>query len=123
MGNSYGVMAKYMEDLDVGFEQRYCNFIDNIVYGTYDEMGEIKLKADTFDFSDWKNADQYKKMRMPAGQAIGLALSVLLFVALAALAFITQRSLTRKGTPWRPRRFNKSVEVSQGPANPTPPLI
>jgi hypothetical protein len=119
--NNYGVMAKYMEDLDAGFEQRYCNFIDNIVYGTYDEMGEIKLKADTFDFSDWKNADQYKKMRMPAGQAIGLALSVLLFVALAALAFITQRSLTRKGTPWRPRRFQKSVEIPAG--TNAPPLI
>jgi len=119
--SNYGVMAKYMEDMDAEFEQRYCNFIDNIVYGTYDEMGEIKLKADTFDFSDWKNPDQYKKMKMPAGQAIGLALSILLFVALAALAFITQRSLTRKGTPWRPRRFKKSVEIPAGTS--APPLI
>jgi len=119
--SNYGVMAKYMEDMDASFEQRYCNFIDNIVYGTYDEMGEIKLKADTFDFQDWKNPDQYKKMKMPAGQAIGLALSVLLFVSLAALAFITQRSLTRRGTPWRPRRFKKSVDMA--PPNPTPPLI
>jgi len=119
--SNYGVMAKYMEDIDAEYEQRYCNFIDNIVYGTYDEMGEIKLKADTFDFSDWKNPDQYKKMKMPAGQAIGLALSILLFVALAALAFITQRSLTRKGTPWRPRRFKKSVEMH--PPTGAPPLI
>ncbi len=120
--SNYGVMAKYMEDIDASYEQRYCNFIDNIVYGTYDELGEIKLKADTFDFHDWKNADQYKKMKMPAGQAIGLALSILLFVALAALAFITQRSLTRRGTPWRPRRFKKNVDISP-PANPAPPLI
>lgn len=121
--NNYDMMSKYMETIDASFEQRYCAFIDNIVYGTYDEMGEIKLRSDTFDFNDWRNPDQYKKMKMPAGQAIGLALSILLVIALSALAFITQRSLTRRGTPWRPRRFKKSVEVSQGPANPTPPLI
>ena len=114
--NNYGTMSNYMDKIDLAFEQRYCAFIDNIVYGTYDEMGEIKLKADTFDFNDWRNPDQYKKLKMPAGQAIGLALSILLVVALSALAFITQRSLTRKGTPWRPRRFQKkSVEQ--------PPLI
>jgi len=121
--SNYGMMSKYMEEIDAAFEQRYCAFIDNIVYGTYDEMGEIKLKSDTFDFNDWRNPEQYKKMTMPASQAIGLALSILLTIALAAMAFVTQRSLTRKGTPWRPRRFKKSVEVEQGFPNPTPPLI
>jgi len=120
--SNYGIMAKYMEDEDAAMEKRYCSFIDNIAYGSYDEQGEITLKADSFDFSDWKNSDQYKKMSMPAGQAIGLALSILLFFALGALAFITQRSLTRRGTPWRPRRFRKSVDMAT-PANPTPPLI
>jgi hypothetical protein len=120
--SNYGIMAKYMEDEDAAYENRYCAFIDNIVYGSFDEQGEITLKADSFDFSDWKNSDQYKKMSMPAGQAIGLALSILLFFALGALAFITQRSLTRRGTPWRPRRFRKSVDMAT-PANPTPPLI
>jgi hypothetical protein len=103
--NNYNMMAKYMENLDEEFEQRYCNFIDNIVYGSYNEDGEIKLRADSFDFSDWKNPDQYKKMKMPAGQAVGLALSILLCIALSALAFITQRSLTRRSTPWRPKRL------------------
>lgn len=121
--SNYGMMSKYMEEIDAAFEQRYCAFIDNIVYGTYDEMGDIKLKSDTFDFNDWRNPEQYKKMKMPASQAIGLALSILLTIALAAMAFVTQRSLTRKGTPWRPRRFKKSVEVEQGFPNPTPPLI
>lgn len=121
--SNYGMMSKYMEEIDAAFEQRYCAFIDNIVYGTYDEMGDIKLKSDTFDFNDWRNPEQYKKMKMPASQAIGLALSILLTIALAAMAFVTQRSLTRKGTPWRPRRFKKSVEVEQGSPNPTPPLI
>jgi len=116
--SNYGMMAKYMENMDAEFEQRYCNFIDNIVYGTYNEMGEIKLKADSFDFSDWRNPEQYKKMKMPAGQAIGLALSVLLVIALSALAFVTHRALTRRGgrsTPWAPkfapkRLFRKDVE-------------
>ena len=122
--NNYGTMAKYMQETDAAFENRYCSFIDNIVYGSYDEMGEIKLKAETFDFANWKNPDQYKKVRMPAGQAVGLALSIVLVISLAAMAFVTQRSLTRRGTPWRPRRFRKSVEVAHGGApNPTPPLI
>merc|ERR1712194_952243 len=105
--NNYEMMAKYMENLDAEFEQRYCNFVDNIVYGSYDESGEIKLRADSFDLSDWRNPEQYKKMKMPAGQAVGLALSILLVVALPALAFVTQRSLTRRSTPWKPKRLSK----------------
>jgi len=108
--NNYEMMTKYMENLDAEFEQRYCNFIDNIVYGSYNENGEIKLRADSFDLSDWRNPEQYKKLRMPAGQAVGLALSILLVVALSALAFITQRSLTRRSTPWKPKRISSSVE-------------
>jgi len=126
--NNYDMMAKYMENLDEEFEQRYCNFIDNIVYGSYNENGEIKLRADSFDFSDWKNPDQYKKMRMPAGQAVGLAISVLLVIALSALAFVTQRSLTRRSTPWRPKRlFSKQKNLEQkgqsAAGNANPPLV
>lgn len=120
--SNYEKMSPYMETMDAAFEQRYCNFIDNIVYGTYDEMGEITLKADTFDFSDWKNPDQYKKVKMPAGQAIGLALSILLTISLAALAFITQRSLTRKGSPWSLRRFKKGDKTVETTTT-APPLI
>jgi hypothetical protein len=101
---NYNMMAKYMDSLDTEFEQRYCNFIDNIVYGAYDESGEVKLRPDSFDFSDWRNPEQYKKVRMPAGQAVMLAISVLLVVSLSALAFFTQRSLQRQSTPWRPKR-------------------
>jgi len=130
---NYGMMSKYMDTIDAAFEQRYCNFIDNIVYGTYNEKGEIKLKAESFDFNDWRNPEQYKKMRMPVGQAVGLALSALLVIALSALAFVTQRALTRGGSPWRPRRAfkNKDLERQEsgihlgrsasGPVNP--PLI
>jgi hypothetical protein len=101
---NYEMMAKYMDTMDAEFEQRYCNFIDNIVYGSYDEEGEIKLKPESFDLADWRNPEQYKKIRMPAGQAVMLSLSILLVVALAALALFTQRSLKRQSTPWRPKR-------------------
>merc|ERR1712087_698046 len=111
--NNYDMMSKYMENIDAAFEKRYCAFIDNIVYGTYDEMGEIKLRAETFDFKEWRNPEQYKKMRMPAGQAVGLALSILLVVALSALAFITQRSLTRRSTPWRPKRLSDPSSIER----------
>lgn len=112
--NNYEMMSKYMENIDAEFEQRYCNFIDNIVFGSYDESGEIKLKADTFDLGDWRNPEQYKKLRMPAGQAVGLALSILLVVALSSLAFITQRSLTSRGkSPWRPKRLSSSGPVER----------
>ncbi|KAL3914326.1 MAG: hypothetical protein SGARI_000179 [Bacillariaceae sp.] len=107
---NYDMMSKYMDELDAEFEQRYCNFIDNIVYGAYDETGEIKLRPESFDLSDWRNPSQYKKIRMPAGQAVLLSLSVLAVVALAALAFFTQRSLKRQSTPWRPKRAEIDME-------------
>lgn len=107
---NYAMMSKYMDDLDVEYETRYCNFIDNIVYGAYDENGEILLKPETFDLSDWRNPSQYKKIKMPAGQAVGLSISVILVISLAALAFFTQRSLRRQSTPWRPKRLNVDSE-------------
>jgi hypothetical protein len=108
--NNYEKMSKYMDSMDATFEQRYCNFIDNIVYGSYDESGEIRLRPEEFNLADWRNPEQYKKIRMPVGQAIGLALSVLLVVALAALAFFTQRSLVRQSTPWTPKRVEVDME-------------
>ncbi|KAL3914564.1 MAG: hypothetical protein SGARI_000057 [Bacillariaceae sp.] len=107
---NYDMMAKYVDELDAEFEQRYCNFIDNIVYGAYDETGEVKLRPDSFDLADWRNPEQYKKIKMPAGQAVLLSLSVLAVVSLAALAFFTQRSLKRQSTPWRPKRAEIDME-------------
>ena len=110
--DNYATMSKYLDALDLEYEQRYCNFIDNIVYGAYDESGEVLLKPETFDLADWRNPAQYKKIKMPAGQAVGLAISVILVIALAALAFFTQRSLTRQSTPWRPKRLAVDTESS-----------
>jgi hypothetical protein len=110
---NYETMAKYFDDLDGTYQKRYCNFIDNIVYGSYDESGEIKLRPESFDLADWRNPEQYKKIRMPAGQAVMLSLSVLLVIALAALAFFTQRSLTRQSTPWRPKRASMEIDMER----------
>lgn len=123
--SNYGKMTNYMDEVDVEYEQRYCNFIDNIVYGTYNEYGEIKLKNDSFDLADWRNPEQYSKVHsvnMPVGQAVLLSMSVLAVVALSALAFVTQRALTRgRSSPWKPRfgKFGKkSVEGSESASGP-----
>jgi hypothetical protein len=82
-----------------------CAFIGNIIYGTYDENGEIILD-DTFDYSDWKNAAQYRKLKLDASQIAGLAISLLLVIGLLAVVLIMQRSIARKEAPWRPKRNN-----------------
>jgi hypothetical protein len=102
--SNYEAMSVYMTEAELALETRYCSFIDNIIYGAYDEQGEVVLKREEFDFSDWKNPQQYKKLKMPASQAIGLALSILAVVALSATAIFTRRSLNRQSTPWRPKR-------------------
>ena len=120
-------------------EQNTCNFIDNIVYGTYDEQGEILLTSPTFDIRDWQNPAQYRKLRIPAIQVIGLALSLILVISLFAMAVYTKRALRRKDsltTPWRPRRYKASEapEITRSPSgitmvrsrsgnNSPPPLI
>jgi hypothetical protein len=100
---NYDKISRGMTQQEMDMETRYCSFIDNIVYGAYDEQGEILLKRETFDFSDWRNADQYRKLQMPASQAIGLAFSILLVVTLFASAVSTHRSLRRQSTPWSPK--------------------
>jgi hypothetical protein len=108
--NSYSEMSEYMSEAEIRQETRNCAFIDNIVYGTYDQQGDIQLTSPTFDFSDWKNPEQYRKVQLPASQAIGLALSVLLVVCLSATAIFMNRSLHRRDMPWRPRRFGRTLD-------------
>ena len=94
-------------------EKRYCTFIDNIVSGSYDETGEVVLKNTEFDINDWRNIEQYKKIRMPADQAIMLSLSVILVFALLAAAIVTNRQLQRRSTPWRPKRVDDSTSLAR----------
>ena len=108
---NHSAMTEFASETEIAQESLTCAFIDNIVYGTYDQQGDIVLTSPTFDFSDWKNPEQYRKVQLPAGQAIGLALSVLLVVCLSAVAIFMNRSLHRKDMPWRPRRFGRKVNM------------
>ena len=102
--DNYEYLELGMSQEQIEYEKRYCNFIDNIVYGAYDEQGDILLKPEQFDFSDWRNPDQYRKLKMPPRQAAGVAVSVIFFVTMLAAAVYTKRSLTRQSTPWTPKR-------------------
>jgi hypothetical protein len=108
--DDYAQLAMYASDAEIEQETRNCAFINNIVFGTYDEKGEIQLTSPTFDFNDWKNPEQYRKVKLPASQAVGLALSVLLVVSLSATAIFMNRSLHRRDMPWRPRRFGRTLD-------------
>lgn len=104
--NNFDTISRYMSAYELDLEKRNCAFIENIIYGAYDETGEIVLMADAFDFNDWRNPRQYKKLRMPPGQAIALAVSILVFMTAAATAIFTHRSLTRMSSPWRPKKMD-----------------
>lgn len=101
--NNFQAISYFMSAQEKDQEEHYCAFIDNIISGSFDESGEIVLRGDNFDISDWRNIEQYKKIRMPADQAILLSLSVILVVALFAAAAMTNRQLRRQSTPWRPK--------------------
>lgn len=98
---NFAQISQYMSSYELDLEKRNCGFIANIIHGAYDESGEILLKASAFDFSDWRNPQQYKKLKMPVGQAVFLSLSIIAFVASAAAAIFTHRSLTRASNPWK----------------------
>lgn len=99
---NFNTISLYMSQYEIDEEKRYCAFIKNIISGAYDESGEVLLKAEDFDFADWRNVQQYKKLSMPASQAVVLAMSVVLVIALAATATFMARALSRQSTPWRP---------------------
>jgi hypothetical protein len=125
-------MSVYMTQNEQDRETSSCAFIDNIVYGAYNEQGEISMKGEEFDMNDWKNPAQYKKINMPASQAIGVASSLLLVIALAATAIFTRRSLVRQTDPWSIKRRhvdpdllreNSSVDVERSRREPGVAII
>jgi len=103
--NNFQQISKYMSQYELDLEKRSCAFIENIISGSYDQSGDILLKPETFNFADWRNPRQYKKLKMPASQAVFLSLSIIVFIASAAAAIFTHRSLTRTSSPWRPKRM------------------
>lgn len=110
---TFSTISQYMSQYELDLEKRNCAFIDNILFGSYDEQGEILLHAESFDFNDWRNPHQYKKLRMPASQATLLSLSIILCVAMAAAACYTHRAIRRSSSPWKPRRPEGARSVEE----------
>ena len=100
--NNFNSISQYMSQYERDVEKRTCAFIENIIDGAYDESGEIFLSTGDFDFHDWRNPKQLKRVRMPAGQAVLLSASMIVFAALLATVVYTQRAFRRgKGVdPW-----------------------
>lgn len=103
---NFNQISMYMSEYELKLEEKNCAFIDNIIWGSYDESGEILLTPEEFDFSDWRNVNQYRRIRMPASQAMLLSLSIVICVALASIAAYTRRTLIRSSDPWVPKRPN-----------------
>ena len=111
--NNFQQISKYMSQYELSLESRYCSFISNIISGSFNESGDVMLKAEQFNFQDWRNPRQYKKLRMSVGQAVGLSISIILCIALLATAAFTNRALTRQSTPWKPKRVPETALARQ----------
>ena len=60
---NYDKMSMYMTQQEIDLESRYCSFIDNIVYGAYDETGEIMLKRESFEIEDCETPSNTRSSR------------------------------------------------------------
>eukprot|EP00980_Cylindrotheca_fusiformis_P028548 scaffold22610_cov115-Cylindrotheca_fusiformis.AAC.1 len=57
--NSYKTYSQFMTNYELQLEKKYCTFIDNIVYGTYNSKGDIILGGGPFDLSSWRSRQNY----------------------------------------------------------------
>jgi hypothetical protein len=119
--NNYNQVSRLMSSDELAEETRSCTFISNIMGGSYDESGAIQLKDDTFNWNDIRNSHQYRRLRMPAGQAITLSFSIVLTIAMAAMAYTSQRAFRREGkeSPWSPTAIFRNRHGIKKPAAPT----
>uniref|UniRef100_A0A6V2QEH1 Uncharacterized protein n=1 Tax=Ditylum brightwellii TaxID=49249 RepID=A0A6V2QEH1_9STRA len=78
-----------------------CNFIGNVITGSYNENGEIFLDND--EFETLMEMARYYASGVSLYQAIGLAVSILATLFLSFYSCYLHRALTKKA-PWRPRR-------------------
>jgi hypothetical protein len=121
-------------------EEQVCNFIDNIVSGTYDESGDIIIDSSKYNISDWRNKDQYinvlhaAQKEVTGGQVAGLVLSILGCSFLCMYACVLHSSLTKKGLQWKPRRGkytdptaisrqNSGIVLGRSRSGPNGPLV
>jgi hypothetical protein len=89
-----------------------CNFITNLIAGTYDETGEIIIDANSwvFNSSNWKSQAEYLKeynllkSQVTSKQIAGLVLGAIGCLSLWIWACCLHSALTKKNISWRPRR-------------------
>ena len=118
--NNYYQVSRLMSSVELADEARSCTFISNIMGGSFDESGIIQLKDDTFIWNDLRNPHQYRRLRMPVMQALSLSASMILAIAMAALAFSYQRAFRREGkeSPWSPTAIFQRRHGLKKPAAP-----
>jgi len=121
--NNYYQVSRVMSSAELAEESRSCTFINNIMGGSFDESGVIQRKDDTFNWNDLRNPHQYRRLRMPVIQALSLSASIILAIAMAALAFSYQRAFRREGkeSPWSPTAIFQRRHGLKKPAAPKQP--
>lgn len=86
-------------------EDTVCGLIGSLIVGNFKENGEVNLANKYFDKSKWRDHSQYGKI-MTVGQAIGLVISVSLFLGLLWYVIKLQRALYHREA-WRKPLLNK----------------
>jgi hypothetical protein len=87
-----------------------CNYIGNLLSGSYDETGEIVIDANSwvFNSSNWRAQGEYLKqynsLKVKGGQIAGLVITALACVVMWIWACCLHGSLSKKNISWRPRR-------------------
>ena len=87
-----------------------CNFIGNLLSGSYDESGEIVIDANSwvFNSSNWRSQGEYRKqynsLRVTGGQIAGIVITALACVVMWVWACCLHGSLSKRNISWRPRR-------------------
>jgi hypothetical protein len=121
-------------------EEQVCNYIGDILSGTYDESGEIIIDVFKYNISDWKNTGQYinalhaAQKEVSGGQIAGLVLSILGCFSLCMYACVLHSNLTKKGLQWKPRRGkytdptdisrqNSGIVMGRSRSGPNGPLV
>jgi len=110
--------SKYAEAL--AQEDLTCDFIDSIVMGNYNEMGEVDMvQGQNQGQNGWMANNSYGQQyghyvtEVSPLQIFGLIASVAAVCILATWSMTLHKSLSSNRGPWRPRRGMKSPASSR----------
>uniref|UniRef100_A0A7R9ZMZ4 Uncharacterized protein n=1 Tax=Craspedostauros australis TaxID=1486917 RepID=A0A7R9ZMZ4_9STRA len=103
----------YKTSSQITQEENSCNFIAEIRSGKYEEGGDITISSPSFDLSNWRDLDEYKKFGIPLVELAALVGSILLVLVLSIILCLTQRELNALDTPWRPKIGHDLINVSR----------